>query len=145
MNHSTPGFPVHHQLPEITQTHVHRVGDAIQPSSSVIPFSPSAGGGDRGIMGWSWTRSQHCPLPNTSLTHTYTPLVYVCKWYSSVLQGIWDSQEWWWRWWLFIRRLVMNRPVPNEDRKGVWTTAGVVNWWESLGLSGSPFRELCLV
>ena len=35
-----PGLPVHHQLPEFTQTHVHRVGDAIQPiSSSVIPFS----------------------------------------------------------------------------------------------------------
>ena len=32
MNHSVPGLPVHHQLPEFTQTHVHRVGDAIQPS-----------------------------------------------------------------------------------------------------------------
>ena len=32
MDCSTPGFPVHHQLPELTQTHVHRVGDAIQPS-----------------------------------------------------------------------------------------------------------------
>jgi len=32
MNHSTPGLPVHHQLPEFTQTHVHRVGDATQPS-----------------------------------------------------------------------------------------------------------------
>ena len=32
MNHNTPGLPVHHQLPESTQTHVHRVGDAIQPS-----------------------------------------------------------------------------------------------------------------
>ena len=40
MNH-TPGLPVHHQLPEFTQTHVHRVSDAIQPShpSSVVPFS----------------------------------------------------------------------------------------------------------
>jgi len=37
MNHSTPGLPVHHQLPEFTQTHVHQVGDAI--SSSVVPFS----------------------------------------------------------------------------------------------------------
>ena len=37
MNRSTPGLPVHHQLPESTQTHVHRVSDAI--SSSVIPFS----------------------------------------------------------------------------------------------------------
>ena len=32
MDCSTPGFPVHHQLPELAQTHVHRVGDAIQPS-----------------------------------------------------------------------------------------------------------------
>ena len=32
MDCTTPGFPVHHQLPEFTQTHVHRVGDAIQPS-----------------------------------------------------------------------------------------------------------------
>ena len=34
-----PGFPVHHQLPELTQTHVHQVGDAIQPSHPVVPFS----------------------------------------------------------------------------------------------------------
>ena len=39
MDCSTPGFPVHHQLPELAQTQVHRVGDAIQPSSSVVPFS----------------------------------------------------------------------------------------------------------
>ena len=38
MNHSTPGFPVHHQFPEFTQTHVHQVSDAIQPSF-VVPFS----------------------------------------------------------------------------------------------------------
>ena len=38
MNRSTPGLPVHHQLPVFTQTHVHRVSDAIQPFS-VIPFS----------------------------------------------------------------------------------------------------------
>ena len=40
MNRSTPGFPVHHQLLEFTQTHVHRVGDAIQPSHPLL--SPSA-------------------------------------------------------------------------------------------------------
>ena len=39
MNRSTPGLPVHHQLPEFTQTHIHRVSDAIQPSHPVIPFS----------------------------------------------------------------------------------------------------------
>ena len=39
MNRSTPGLPVHHQLPEFTQTHAHRVSDAIQPSHP--PSSPS--------------------------------------------------------------------------------------------------------
>ena len=41
-DHSTPGFPVHHQLPELAQTHVHRVSDAIQPSHPLSsPFPPS--------------------------------------------------------------------------------------------------------
>ena len=40
MNCSTPGLPVHHQLPEFSQTHVHQVGDAIQPSHPLSsPFS----------------------------------------------------------------------------------------------------------
>ena len=44
MNHSTPGLPVHDQLPEFTKTHVHRVSDVIQPShplSSPSPFAPN--------------------------------------------------------------------------------------------------------
>ena len=44
MNRSTPGLPVHHQLPEFTQTHVHQVSDAIQPShplSSPSPLAPN--------------------------------------------------------------------------------------------------------
>ena len=40
MNCSTPGPPVHHQPPEFTQTHVHRVGDAIQPSHPLLSPSP---------------------------------------------------------------------------------------------------------
>ena len=42
MNHSTSGLPVHHQLPEFTQTHVHQVGDAIQPSHPLLSPSPPA-------------------------------------------------------------------------------------------------------
>uniref|UniRef100_A0AC11CYX1 Uncharacterized protein n=1 Tax=Ovis aries TaxID=9940 RepID=A0AC11CYX1_SHEEP len=42
MNRSTPGRPVHHQLPEFTQTHVHRVGDAIHPSHPRSSPSPPA-------------------------------------------------------------------------------------------------------
>ena len=42
MNCSTPGLPVHHQLPELTQTHVHWVGDAIQPFHPLFSPSPPA-------------------------------------------------------------------------------------------------------
>ena len=42
MDCSMPGFPVHHQLPELAQTHVHRVSDAIQPSYPVLAPSPPA-------------------------------------------------------------------------------------------------------
>ena len=42
MNCSPPGLPVHHQLPEFTQTHVHRVSDAIQPSHLLSSPSPPA-------------------------------------------------------------------------------------------------------
>ena len=42
MNRSTPGLPVHHDLPEFTQTHVQRVGDAIQPSHPRSSPSPPA-------------------------------------------------------------------------------------------------------
>ena len=42
MDHSTPGLPVHHQLPEFTQTHVHQVSDAIPPSPPLLSLSPPA-------------------------------------------------------------------------------------------------------
>ena len=42
MDCSTPGFPVNHQLPELAQIHVHRVGNAIQPSHLLSSLSPSA-------------------------------------------------------------------------------------------------------
>ena len=42
MNLSTPGLPAHHELPEFTQTHVHRFGDAIQPSHPLSSPSPPA-------------------------------------------------------------------------------------------------------
>ena len=42
MDHSTLGLPVHHQLPDFTQTHIHSVGDAIQPSHPLLSLSPPA-------------------------------------------------------------------------------------------------------
>ena len=58
MNHSTPDLPVHHHLPEFTETHVHRVGDVIQPSHPLSsPFPPAP------------NPSQHQSFSNESTLH----------------------------------------------------------------------------
>ena len=59
MNHSTPGLPVRHQLPEFTQTHVHRVGDAIQPSHPLSSLSPPAPSPSQHQDIFQWVSSLH--------------------------------------------------------------------------------------
>ena len=59
MNHSMPGLPVHHQLPEFTQTHAHRVGDAIQPSHPLSSLSPPALNPSQHQGLFQWVNSSH--------------------------------------------------------------------------------------
>ena len=59
MNHSTTGLPVHHQLPEFTQTHVHWVGDAIQPSHPRSSPSPPAPNPSQHQSLFQWVNSSH--------------------------------------------------------------------------------------
>ena len=59
MNHSMPGLPVHHQLPESTQTHVHRVGDAIQPSNPLLSPPPPAFNSSQHQGLFKWVSSLH--------------------------------------------------------------------------------------
>ena len=59
MDHSTPGFPVHHQLPEFTQTHVHWVGDAIPPSHPLSSPSPPAFNLSQHQGLFKWVSSSH--------------------------------------------------------------------------------------
>ena len=59
MNRSTPGLPVHFQLPEFTQTHVHRVGDAIQPSHPLSSPSPPAPNPSQHQSLFQWVNSLH--------------------------------------------------------------------------------------
>ena len=59
MNHSTPGLPVHHQLPEFTQTHVHHVGDTIQPSHPLSSPSPPAPNPSQHQGLFQWVNSSH--------------------------------------------------------------------------------------
>ena len=62
MNRSTPGLPVHHQLPEFTQTHVHQVGNAIQPFHSLSSPSPP-----------TFKLSQYRVFSNNSVLHIRWP------------------------------------------------------------------------
>ena len=59
MNHSTPGLPVHHQVLEFTQTHVHWVSDAIQPSHSLLSPSPPAFSLSQHQGLFQWISSSH--------------------------------------------------------------------------------------
>ena len=59
MNRSTPGLPVHYQLPEFTQTHIHRVSDAIQPSHPLeSPFPPALNLSQHQSL-FQWVNSLH--------------------------------------------------------------------------------------
>ena len=73
MNRSMPGLPVHHQLPEFTQTHVHRVSDAIQPSHPLSsPFSPVPSPSQhQGLFQWKHRETLFFGLQNH------------CRWYCS--------------------------------------------------------------
>ena len=59
MNRSTPGLPVHHQLPEFTQSHVHRVSDTIQPSHPLSSPSPPAPNPSQHQSLFQWVSSSH--------------------------------------------------------------------------------------
>ena len=71
MNHSTPGLPVHHHLPESTQTHVHWVSDAIQPSHLLLsPSSPAFNlSQHQGLFKWVSSSHQVAKVLEFQLQH----------------------------------------------------------------------------
>ena len=84
MNRSTPGLPVHHHLLEFTQTHVHRVGDAIQPSHPLSSPSPPAPNSSQHQSLFQWVNSSHevAKVLESQLRH-----------HSKKSQG-WSPSEW---------------------------------------------------
>ena len=79
MNCSTPGLPVHHQLPEFTQTHVHWVSDAVQPSHPLSSPSPPAPNPSQHQSLFQWVNS----------LHEVAKVVL-----HSICQQIWKTQQW---------------------------------------------------
>ena len=84
MNHSTLGLPFHHQLPESTQTHVHWVGDAIQPSHPLLSLSPPALSlsQHQGLFQWISSSHQVAKILEFQLQHQsfqWTPRTYLFR------------------------------------------------------------------
>ena len=100
MNRSTPGFPVHHQLPEFTQTHVHWVGDAIQPSHPLSSPSPPA-------LNLS---QHHCLFQCVSSSHQVAKVLGVS---ASTSVPPMNTQDWWsplgWTGWLSLQSKGLSR------------------------------------
>ena len=71
MNRSMPGFPIHHHLLEFTQTHVHRVGDAIQPSHPLLsPFPPALNPSqNQGLFQWGNSSNEVAKVLAFQLQH----------------------------------------------------------------------------
>jgi len=80
MNCSTPAFPIHHELPELTQTHVHWVGDAIQPSHPLSSPSPAFNlSQHQGLFEWVSSSHQVAKVlefqPSISSSNEYSGLI----------------------------------------------------------------------
>ena len=100
MDCSTSGLPVHHQLPELAQTHVHRVSDAIQPSHPLSAPSPPAFNFSQHQGLFQWVSSLHQLRPNywsfsfsISLSNQYSELIsFRIGWFDFLaVQGILKS------------------------------------------------------
>ena len=88
MDYSTPGFPVHYQLPELAQTHVHWVSDAIQPSPPLLPLSPPALNLSQHQGLFQWVSSSHEHLLNTcGVTDTLRHIVGMLQAHSGMLKA----------------------------------------------------------
>ena len=86
MDCSTPGFPVHHQLLELIQTHVHRVGDAIKPSHPLLSPSPPTFNLSQHQGLFQWVSSSHhmAKILQLKLCHQSTseysgPFIFLCN------------------------------------------------------------------
>ena len=72
MNHSTPGLPIHYQLPEYTHTHVHQVGDAIQPSHPLLSPPPAPNPSQHQSL-FQWVNSSHEAVKDWSFSFSINP------------------------------------------------------------------------
>ena len=100
MNCSTPGLPVHHQLPELTQTHVHWVGDAIQPSHPLSSPSPPAPNPSQHQSLFQWVKR--------NANQNYSKVIVITSLVAQLVKNLPAMQETW------VRSLGCEDPLGKE-------------------------------
>ena len=98
MNHSTPGLPIHHQLLEFTQIHIHWVSDAIQPSHPLASPSPALNlSQHQGLFKWVSPSHQVAEVhrPKSHYFQLWLPLCFWWKNISSALKGTYMPRTNW--------------------------------------------------
>ena len=123
INCSMPGLPVHHQLPESTQTHVHRVGDAIQPSHPLSSPSPPAPNPSQhqGLFKWVSSSHQVAKILEFQLQHQSFPK---------------NTQDWsplGWTGWISLQSKGLSRVFSNTTVQKHQSTAGHTHWGNQKG------------
>ena len=108
MNRNTLGLPVHHQLPESTQTHVHWVGDAIQPSHPLLSSSPPSPNlsQNQGLFKWDSSSHQVAKVLSTDST-SFLPM---------------NTQDWsplGWTGWISLQAKELSRVFSNRQFKSI--------------------------
>ena len=94
MDHSTPGFPVHHQPPEFTQTHVHWVGGVIQPSHPLLSASPPALNLSQHQGLFKWVSSSHQVAKSIGVSASASDLpMNIQDWFPLGLTGLISLQS----------------------------------------------------
>ena len=110
MNHGTPGLPAHHQLPEFTQTHVHRVGDAIQPSHPLSSPSPPVPNPFQHQGLFQWVNSSH-EVARVSALASFLPM---------------NTQDWSpleWTGWISLQSKGLSRVFSNTTVQSINSSA----------------------
>ena len=121
MNRSMPDLPVHHQLPVFTQTHVHRVGDAIQPFHPLSPSPPALNSSQHQGL-FQWVSSLHEVAKVLDLLFVY------------------NSQTWvpFWGWWVRLMWFLGADSLTEEAGRRVMPTCGPVSQVSPSCLLSSP-------
>ena len=126
MDCSTPGFPVHHQLPELAQTHVHWVGDAIQPSHPLLSPSPPAFSLSQHQGLFQWVSSSH---QVTKILESASASVFpmnIQDWYPLGLTG-WISLQSKGLSWVFSNTTIQKHKFL-DTQLSLWSNSHIHTW-----------------